>query len=84
MGSVYRFAFFSFLSFIFAVNLASTYKELTMEDFSQAHRRSIMNMVAEMLGGILEPEQEQKFDELDKYVCSVLEIDINNFPDHTI
>ena len=55
-----------------------------MKELSQEKRRSIMNMVVELMDGDLPPEKERKFDELDTYVCSVLEINIEDFPDHTI
>ena len=51
----------------------------------QSDRRSIMNMVIELIGGDFESqEQEALFDQLDNYVCGTLNIDTKKFPDHTI
>ena len=52
---------------------------------AQSDRRSIMNMVIELMGGDFKsPEHEALFVQLDNYVCGTLKIDTKKFPDHTI
>jgi|11BtaG_2_1085332.scaffolds.fasta_scaffold16071_2 hypothetical protein len=77
MGSVYRFAFLSFLSFIFAVNLASTYKELIMEYSKQEHRESIMLSVSSLLSELIpeHPDKIESLEPIDALVCEALGID---------
>ena len=81
MGSVYRFAFFSFLSFIFAVNLASTYKEIAMEDLEL--RETIMNFILFTLRDAYDdiPESDiEAISDIDAMLCKRLGLDIDNIP----
>lgn len=81
MGSVYRFALFSFLSFIFAVNLASTYKEAIMEDLELRDR--IMGFMLDTLRDAYDdiPESDiEAISDIDAILCKRLGLDIDNIP----
>lgn len=86
MDSVYRFAFFSFLSFSFAVNLASTYKEVIMEDLQIEDlelRDRIMGFILDTLREVYDdiPESDiEAISDIDAILCKRLGLDIDSIP----
>lgn len=83
MDSVYRFAFLSFLSFIFAVNLASTYKELTMDKITLRSEiiSEIYLLLEEEIEGFHQKTSQETYDKIsniDRLVCLGFELNQKN------